>query len=110
MSAEIRDAQEGPFEDWWTREGQYLRAGGDSYSKTFAWHAWCEATARAAQAQAAEPLTDAARYQALRGTLGTRSFTYAPRIMDPWNDQVTYAPEGLDKVCDQMLADLADKP
>lgn len=54
MSAELRDAQEGPFEDWWNREGQYLRAGGDSYSKTFAWHAWCEATGRA-QAPAAEP-------------------------------------------------------
>lgn len=29
-----------PFEDWWEREGQFLRAGGGQYEKTFAYHAW----------------------------------------------------------------------
>lgn len=28
------------FEKWWQSEGQYHRAGGDNYCKTFAWHAW----------------------------------------------------------------------
>jgi hypothetical protein len=28
------------FEAWWRTEGEFLRAGGGSYEKTFAWHAW----------------------------------------------------------------------
>lgn len=28
------------FEQWWGDEGQYHRAGGDDYCKTFAWEAW----------------------------------------------------------------------
>ena len=28
------------FEQWWDDEGQYHRAGGDDYCKTFAWEAW----------------------------------------------------------------------
>ena len=28
------------FEQWWEDEGQYHRAGGDDYCKTFAWEAW----------------------------------------------------------------------
>lgn len=28
------------FEIWWENEGQYHRAGGDDYCKTFAWFAW----------------------------------------------------------------------
>lgn len=28
------------FEAWWDSEGQYHRAGGDDYCKTFAWFAW----------------------------------------------------------------------
>lgn len=28
------------FEDWWESEGQYHRAGGSDYEKTFAWWAW----------------------------------------------------------------------
>lgn len=39
-----RDAQEQPFEDWWEREGQFGRAGGGQYEKTFAWNAWCAAS------------------------------------------------------------------
>jgi hypothetical protein len=38
-----RDDQETPFEAWWEKHGQFLRAGGGQYEKTFAWHAWCEA-------------------------------------------------------------------
>lgn len=38
-----RDAQEQPFEDYWLREGQFGRAGGGHYEKTFAWNAWCAA-------------------------------------------------------------------
>ena len=39
-----RDVQEQPFEDWWEREGQFGRAGGGQYEKTFAWNAWCAAS------------------------------------------------------------------
>jgi hypothetical protein len=39
----IRDTQEAPFEAWWEREGQFGRAGGGQYEKTFAWNAWCAA-------------------------------------------------------------------
>lgn len=28
------------FEYWWETEGQYNRAGGSDYEKTFAWEAW----------------------------------------------------------------------
>ena len=28
------------FEQWWEDEGQYHRAGGTEYCKTFAWEAW----------------------------------------------------------------------
>src|SRR5690606_10637200 len=28
------------FEIWWENEGQYHRAGGTDYDKTFAWYAW----------------------------------------------------------------------
>ena len=37
------------FEAWWEKEGQFLRAGGGDYEKTFAFHAW-----QAAQADAYE--------------------------------------------------------
>lgn len=38
-----RDAQEEPFEEWWEKHGQFCRAGGGDYEKTFAWNAWCAA-------------------------------------------------------------------
>ncbi len=28
------------FEHWWENEGQYNRAGGSDYEKTFAWESW----------------------------------------------------------------------
>ncbi|WP_180169753.1 hypothetical protein [Acinetobacter sp. YH01013] len=28
------------FEHWWENEGQYHRAGGNEYCKTFAWESW----------------------------------------------------------------------
>jgi len=28
------------FDQWWESEGQYHRAGGDNYCRTFAWWAW----------------------------------------------------------------------
>lgn len=31
------------FEAWWESEGEYLRAGGGDYEKTFAYHAWVKA-------------------------------------------------------------------
>lgn len=33
------------FEDWWTRSGQFGRAGGGQYEKTFAFNAWNAALA-----------------------------------------------------------------
>ena len=35
------------FEQWWEDEGQYHRAGGNDYCKTFAWEAWIFAKAQA---------------------------------------------------------------
>ena len=34
------------FEQWWDDEGQYHRAGGNEYCKTFAWEAWIFAKAQ----------------------------------------------------------------
>lgn len=31
------------FEQWWEDEGQYHRAGGNEYCKTFAWESWIAA-------------------------------------------------------------------
>lgn len=42
-SNSFRDAQEAPFEQWWETHGQFCRAGGGDYEKTFAWNAWCAA-------------------------------------------------------------------
>jgi|GEM_PF-5590186 len=36
------------FEHWWEDEGQYHRAGGNDYCKTFAWEAWIFAKNQAA--------------------------------------------------------------
>lgn len=33
-----KDAQE--FDGWWSKHGQFCRAGGGDYEKTFAYHAW----------------------------------------------------------------------
>lgn len=38
------------FEAWWEREGQFCRAGGGNYEKTFAFQAW-----KASRAQASAP-------------------------------------------------------
>jgi hypothetical protein len=44
--AAFRDEQEQPFEDWWGREGQFVRSGGGDYEKSFAWAAWLAALAK----------------------------------------------------------------
>ncbi|AVH49012.1 hypothetical protein [Acinetobacter sp. SWBY1] len=38
------------FEQWWGDEGQYHRAGGDDYCKTFAWEAWIFSKAQSEKA------------------------------------------------------------
>lgn len=35
------------FEIWWENHGQYNRAGGGNYEKTFAWESWIAAKAQA---------------------------------------------------------------
>lgn len=35
------------FEIWWENHGQYNRAGGGDYEKTFAWESWIVAKAQA---------------------------------------------------------------
>ncbi len=49
MHNEREDMSREAFETWWESEGQFLRAGGGDYEKTFAFHAW-----QAAQADAFE--------------------------------------------------------
>ena len=34
------------FDEWWQAHGQYCRAGGGEYEKTFAFRAWEAATSR----------------------------------------------------------------
>jgi len=34
------------FESWWESEGQYCRAGGGEYEKTFAYNAWVSQSER----------------------------------------------------------------
>ena len=38
------------FEHWWETEGQYHRAGGTEYCKTFAWEAWIFSKAQSEKA------------------------------------------------------------
>ena len=38
--ANLIDVLERDFEAWWEGEGQFCRAGGGQYEKTFAYHAW----------------------------------------------------------------------
>ena len=35
------------FKEWWEKEGQFHRAGGGGYERTFAFHTWQAATAAA---------------------------------------------------------------
>ncbi len=35
------------FEAWWENHGQYNRAGGGNYEKTFAWESWIAAKSQA---------------------------------------------------------------
>jgi hypothetical protein len=53
------------FEAWWENHGQYCRAGGGQYEKTFAYHAY-EAALASRPAPAAGDALDAARYRWLR--------------------------------------------
>lgn len=54
----------------------------------------------AAPAPAGADARDAARYRALR----EGRFSFGPQITHPTNDRLTYTPEGLDAVCDEMVA------
>lgn len=45
------EGAEPDFEDWWQGEGQFCRAGGGDYEKTFSYRAWQKATAREAALQ-----------------------------------------------------------
>ena len=49
MHNEREDMSREAFEAWWSHHGQFHRAGGGEYEKTFAFHAW-----QAAQADAFE--------------------------------------------------------
>ena len=44
------------FDSWWEQHGEYLRAGGGNYERTFAWHAWRESAKQASPAQPAVPV------------------------------------------------------
>lgn len=36
----MTDSEDAQFEAWWESDGQYMRAGGGKYEKTFAYEAW----------------------------------------------------------------------
>ena len=50
-SAHEEDSTELAFEAWWLSDGQFCRAGGGDYEKTFAWRAWEASLAIPVQAQ-----------------------------------------------------------
>lgn len=87
-----RDAQETPFESWWEKEGQFCRAGGGDYEKTFAWHAWLAAKAEATGQ--AEPVA-----WTLQETLDKRETTcsahlwFADPINSAWSPLYTHRPK-----------------
>jgi hypothetical protein len=43
------------FEKWWKEHGQFCRAGGGTYEKTFAFRAWEAATDRATSKRGPKP-------------------------------------------------------
>lgn len=62
------------FEKWWNEEGQYLRAGGGDYEKTFAYHAWMKAVEQAVnicQAEIDEQLIDTDPWESAKSCLDT---------------------------------------
>ena len=57
------------FELWWEKSGQFSRAGGGSYEKTFAYNAWLAAKAEAAPSTPAgepEPFTSEDRMRLMK--------------------------------------------
>lgn len=54
MTHPNQDKQEaaGDFDAWWEREGQYIRAGGGQYEKSFAYGAWTASRTQPAYASA----------------------------------------------------------
>lgn len=74
MTADIKQApcptERDQFEAWWESEGQFVRAGGGNYEKTFAYQAW-----QAARAQAPAPHGPALVQQMLEVMESATSFT-----------------------------------
>ena len=73
------------FEHWWEDEGQYHRAGGNDYCKTFAWEAWIFAKNQAVPEgfvvvpkEPTEEMIQAGRDE--RRDLGTVASTYKAMI------------------------------
>ncbi len=62
-------AHEDLFETWWDEHGQFLRAGGGEYEKTFAFHAW-------EKALEAAPALDAQGEAAWEGGEGWESLAW----------------------------------
>ena len=67
------------------------------------------ALAVAQEADKAQPApaveTDAARYRALRNSLQGMTHTLMPCVVDPFDSNVAYTPEGLDSAIDAILAE-----
>lgn len=54
-AAPVNVAASKEFDEWWDQSGQFIRAGGGDYEKTFAFNAW---NAALAATQQAEPAAD----------------------------------------------------
>ncbi|SED32968.1 hypothetical protein SAMN05216178_6808 [Pseudomonas saponiphila] len=55
------DVFESEFQSWWETEGQYVRAGGGDYEKSFAYQAWRHLYPRIHAASGVQPHTEQGR-------------------------------------------------
>jgi len=76
------EAMEAEFTKWWEREGQFGRAGGGQYERTFAYNAWMASKRKSPVAQ---PMTIAQ---------GENAGTYDPVLLDIEQSPVTVLPDG----------------
>lgn len=70
------------FEQWWERGGQFSRAGGDDYEKTFAFNAWKAATPAAPVVLTDESIASEAKAFVDQGY--TEKFAFAFRVGAGW--------------------------
>ena len=94
----------GRFEAWWEDQGQFCRAGGGEYEKTFAFRAWeaALATPPAAQHQCKWPTCQSEEYQQKLAEQINRELVSTPAAQRQW---VGLTPEEIDKTHETQVWD-----